>query len=260
MPLVQVLQHLHNGDGAQAGGGEGTVSAGALGAVDHSAVAVGGDGNAAIHMADDEIQVLIPLAQLLCVDGRNALLIEHMGLGPAVQPRNTRGPGIVAELVHIGGVYGVHFAAVGPAQVIGQHHAQLCRMVAAATVRRGVLHQFFIDGHNPRLLGIGAAAPAYEDIDLLGVNAVLLQKVQQYLAAHRQLVIGGGVFQQLRGIMKDALGEHIFLVFKIAYLGGGRAGVNDQKLVGHDFSPLLRLKKCHCAAGAPVRNDIFVVF
>ena len=116
-------------------------------------------------------------------------------------------------------------------------------MVAAATVRRGVLHQFFIDGHNPRLLGIGAAAPAYEDIDLLGVNAVLLQKVQQYLAAHRQLVIGGGVFQQLRGIMKDALGEHIFLVFKIAYLGGGRTGIDNQQFGFHDYNLLYYTKE-----------------
>ena len=39
------------------------VAAGALGAVDHLPLSVGGDGNAAVHMADDQVQVLVFLPQ-----------------------------------------------------------------------------------------------------------------------------------------------------------------------------------------------------
>ena len=59
-------------------------------------------------MADDEVQVFIPLSQGFGVDGGDTLLVQHMGLGTAVQPRDAGETGVVAQLVHVGGIHGVH--------------------------------------------------------------------------------------------------------------------------------------------------------
>ena len=219
--FVQILQHFHDGNGAQPGGGKGSVAAGPLGTVDHPSLFVGGDGDAAVHMADNQVQLLIPLSQAFGVDGGNALLIQHMGLGPAVETGNAGEPGIVAELVHIGGVYGVHGLSPGGAQLVGQHHTQLGRVIGAALVCGGVQNQLTVNGHDTASLGEGAAPPAYKHIHVPGGHAVGAQKVQNHLLAHGHLVIGGGIFQKLRGIVKNALGVYIFFVLKIAYLGRG---------------------------------------
>ena len=230
--LVQILQHLHHRDGAETGGGEGAVAARALGAVHHAPGLMGGDGDAAVHMADDQVQILVALAQLFRVNGGNALLVQHMGLGTAVKPRNAGQTGIIPQLVYVGGVHGVHWLAVLAAQLVGQHDAQLCRVVAAALVGGGVLYQPLVDLHDSGSLRIGAAAPADEYIHVGGGHAVGLQKGKQYLLAHGHLVVGGGVFQQLRGIVEDALGVDVLLVFKVADLGGGGSGIDDQHFYG----------------------------
>ena len=193
---------------------------------------MGGDGDAAVHMADDQVQILVALAQLFRVNGGNALLVQHMGLGTAVKPRNAGEAGIIPQLVHVGGVHGVHGLVILAAQLVGQHDAQLCRVVAAALVGGGVLYQPLVDLHDSGSLRIGAAAPADEYIHVGGGHAVGLQKVQQYLLAHGHLVVGGGVFQQLRGVVEDALGVDVLFVFKVADLGGGGAGIDDQHFYG----------------------------
>ena len=230
--LVQILQHLHHRDGAETGGGEGAVAAGALGAVHHAPGLMGGDGDAAVHMADDQVQILVALAQLFRVNGGNALLVQHMGLGTAVKPRNAGEASAVPQLVHVGGVHGVHGLVILAAQLVGQHDAQLCRVVAAALVGGGVLYQPLVDLHDSGSLRIGAAAPADEYIHVGGGHAVGLQKGKQHLLAHGHLVVGGGVFQQLRGVVEDALGVDVLLVFKIADLGGSGAGIDDQHFYG----------------------------
>ena len=163
------------------------------------------------------------------MDGGNALLVQHMGLSPAVKPGNARQPGVVAKLVHIGGIHGVHGLAVPLAQFIGQHNAQLCRVIGAALVRGGIFYQFPVDFHDPGSLGIGAAAPAYEYVHVRRGHAVMRQKIHNHLHPHGQLIVGGGIFQQLRGIVEDGLGVDVFLVLKIAHLGGGGAGVDYQQ-------------------------------
>ena len=230
MSLLQIGQHLHHRDGTQAGGGKGAVAPGSFGAVNHLAFGVSGDGNAAVNVADDEIAFFIGFSHGFCVDCPNALLVQHMGLGTAVQPRNAGRAGIVAQLVHIGGIDGVHFSAVLPAQLIGQHHPQLCRVIAAAYPGGGVGNQGFINFHDPRFLGIGAAAPPHEGIHVLHGKAVFLHKILNDGTAQGNLVVDRGIAQQLRGIVKNALGVNVFFVFKIAHLGGGGAGVDDQHL------------------------------
>ena len=95
-----------------------------------------------------------------------------MGLGTAVQSRNAGEAGIVPQLVYVGGVHGVHGFAVLAAQLVGQHDAQLRRVVAAALVGGGVPHQPPVDLHDPGGLGIGAAAPADKYIHIGGGHAV----------------------------------------------------------------------------------------
>ena len=231
MSLLQVGQHLHHRDGTQAGGGKGAVTPGSLGAVNHLAFGVSGNGNAAVNVADDEIAFFIGFSHGFCVDCPNALLVQHMGLGTAVQPRNAGGAGIVAQLVHIGGIDGVHFSAVLPAQRIGQHHPQLCRVIAAAYPGGGVGNQGFVNFHDPRLLGIGAAAPPHKGIHVLHGKAVFLHEILNDGTAQGNLVVDRGIAQQLRGIVKNALGVNVFFVFKIAHLGGGGAGVDDQHFI-----------------------------
>ena len=189
---------------------------------------MGGDGDAAVNVTDDEIQFFVGFSQGFGVNGCDALLVKYVGLGPAVKPGNAGGPGVVPQLVHVGGVCGVHAAAVFPAQLPGQHDPQLGGVVAAAHVRSGVLHQLPVDLHDPGTLRIGAAAPAHEHIDILRGNPPAAQKFLDDAAAHGQLVVGGGVLQQHRGIVEDALGEAVYFVFEVAYLGGGGAGVDDE--------------------------------
>ena len=193
---------------------------------------MGGDGDAPVHVADDQVQFLVALAQLFGVNGGNALLVQHMSLGTAVQSRDAGEAGIVPQLVHVGGVHGVHGFAVLAAQLVGQHDPQLCRVVAAALVGGGVPYQPPVDLHDPGGLGIGAAAPADEHVHVGGGHAVGLQKGKQHLLAHGHLIVGGGVFQQLRGVVEDALGADILFVFKVTDLGGGGAGIDDQHFYG----------------------------
>ena len=162
------------------------------------------------------------------MDGGNALLVQYMGLGPAVEAGNARKPGIVAELVYVGGVHGVHGLAVFFAQLIGQHDPQLGRVVAAPQVLGRVLHQAAVNDHDPGLLGVGAASPAHEHVYVRRRHAVVFQKLMEDLHAHGHLVVGGGVLQQLRSIVEYGLGIDVFFVFKIAHLGRGGAGVDDE--------------------------------
>ena len=189
------------------------------------------------------------------MDGGDTLLVQHMGLGTAVQPRDAGETGVVAQLVHVGGIHGVHGLVVLAAQLIGQHHPQLGGVVAAALVRGGVGNQPGINFHDPGLLGISAAAPAHEYVDIRRGHAMAVQEVQNDLLAHGHLVVGGGVLQQHRGIVEDALGVHIDFLLKVAHLGGGRTGVDDQQFGFHDDDLLLYVFRSYHSTNWPKREE-----
>ena len=112
-------------------------------------------------------------------------------------------------------------------------------MVAAALVGGGVPHKTLVNFHDAGSLGVGTAAPAHEYVHVSGGHVVAAQKIQKHLLAHRHLVVGGGVLQQHRGVVEDALSKNVFFVLKVAYLGGGGAGIDDQQFGFHGNDLLL---------------------
>ena len=112
-------------------------------------------------------------------------------------------------------------------------------MVAASHTGGGVGNQPVVDLHDPGRLGQSAAAPAYKGVDVRKAQAVVFHKVLDKSPAQGDLIVDGGVGQQQRRIVKDALGIDIFVVFKIAHLGGGGAGVDDQHFIDRFHGNLL---------------------
>ena len=174
MSLLEILTDLQQRYTSESGRRKGSVSPRALGAVYHASLFMCRDRDAAVDMRYDEAAVLVLPAQLFGMYLRDSLLIEHMGLRSPVYSSDARGSCLVAQLVHIGGIERIHLSAVLPAQLIGEHDAELGRMIAPAYTGGRISHQPVVDDSDARWLRVRAAAPADKYVYLRRINAVLL--------------------------------------------------------------------------------------
>lgn len=242
--VPEVVQHVGHGHGPHTGGGEGALAAAGVVAVDHAAVVVGGDGDAAVYMADDEAAVLITLAQGLGVFAGYGLEVESVGDGPAVYAAHAGDAGQGLELVHDGRVHHEQAAAVAAAVDLGHLHAQHGGVVEAPAGGPGVVYEALVYVVDAARDGVAAAAPAHDGIHALQAYAVVGQIGVHDLDAEIQLVVDGGKFAQLRGIVEDVHVEDLAVVLKEGEFRGGGAGVDDEYLkmvFCHDLAPVSQI-------------------
>ena len=102
------------------------------------------------------------------------------------------------------------------------------------------LHAFFQVGQQGVAHGVGAAgngleqaAAAHDDVQALGVAVLLFQEVQDDLLAEILLGDHARVFGDLLGGMAQRFLEQQRFILEHADLGGGGAGVDDQRFNGH---------------------------
>ena len=232
---LQIIQELQDGDAADARRSKGAIAIGPHGAVDHAAMVMGADGDAAIDMGDDKITILIVLAQGLRVGLGDGLGIENVGMGRAIEAADAGEAGIITILIHIGGIEGVGGAMVGEGELPGEHDAQLGGVLAATDGSDGILIELPVDGCDAGGLGAGAAAATDEDIDLHRVEMLLGEEIQDYLIAEGNLVIDMGILEEDRGVMKTALLEELLFIDEEADFGGGGTGVDDEHFIVHGW-------------------------
>lgn len=97
-------------------------------------------GHAAAHVADDEIQGLIGLADLLGVALGHGLLVQGVENAAAGDEGVAGVAGQRRQLIHHGGIHDVGGDVQRRADLTGQQAAQVAGMVAVGTLFQGVDH------------------------------------------------------------------------------------------------------------------------
>ena len=225
---LKVIQQFQHRNAADPRGGKRAVAVRAHGAVDHFAVIVRADGNAAVNMAHNEIAVLVPFTHGFRMGNRNCLGIQHMGVGRAVQSADTRQAGIVAVFIHVGGVQRIGRLMIVLRKPPGQHNPQFRGVLAAAHRRFRIVIQLLVNDRHTAGLRAGAAAAADKHIDIGRVYPFLLQHIQDHLVPERHLAVHMGKLKQNRCVMELALLEQFLFVFKKADFGGCGTRVDNQ--------------------------------
>ena len=201
---------------------------------------VGAHADAATQMADDEVHVLVPFTQLRGGLAAHRLVVQGVEL---TQPPELGKAGVVGHLGHLVHADRVHEEG-GDAhhvpQLAGQIRAQVGGVLA---VGRGlhIGHDLVIDGVGAG--GDGAVQPAAAaDRGKIGqLVSSIADGLENGRLAIVRLVDDPGEPVQLLGRVVDGDLEQLLLVLKHRDLGGGSAGIYDQKL--HSFSPSVRIRK-----------------
>ena len=185
--------------------------------------------DAAAQMADDQIHVLVLLAQLLGGLAPHGLVVQRVELAQAAELGKAGVMGDFGHLVHADGIHEEGGDAHHVAQLARQIRAQIGGMLA---VGRG-LHV----GHDPVVDGVGAGgdgavqtAPAAHGGEVGQLIARLGDGLENGLLTVIGLIDDAGELIQLLGGVIDRYLEQLLLVLEYRDLGGGSAGVNDQQL------------------------------
>ena len=213
--------------------GEGTVTVEGVLHVDDLAVDVRANADAAAHVADDQVQLVIARAVLLGIALGDGLLVQRVELAAALDQGMA---GVFRDgrhLVHHGRVDDVG----GDIQLVGNLAGE-----DAAEVRRMLsLHALDEVDHDGRRHLIGAAgdrlhqaAAAADGAQLLHVEVVLCQRLEHQLLAEVLLIGDCRELGNLLRAVAQGLVEEQLLILKHADFRGGGAGVNHQNFVRHD--------------------------
>ena len=228
--LVDVVEQRQDGNAADARRRERAFAVRAHVAVDHAAVVMRADGDAAVDMGHDEIAVFIASAELVRMEFRDGLLVEHVGMGVAIDAFDARQTCVITVFIDVCRIQRIGVSAEFLREFPRQHDAELRGMLAAADGRHRVVVKPFVNGRHAAWLRIGAAAAADEYVDVRRRDAVVFQHVHDDIVAERHLVVHVGELQQDWRVMENAFFEERFFVFVKAYLRGGRARVDDKDL------------------------------
>ena len=173
--FLHVVEQAVDRDVAAAGGGHGAVAAHNVVAVHHLALAVGGDGDAAADVADDEIAVLIALAQRLAGMADGGLLqVQRVQMGGAVDALDAGHAGQILELVGVGRVHDHGLRPEAAGKLVGQLGPQRRRVHHAVCAGAGVLEHHVVDLVDAALDVHKAAAAPDEHVHALQGDVVLL--------------------------------------------------------------------------------------
>ncbi len=226
------FDQVANGYGAAALGAEAAFAVQNVVDIDDLAVVVGTDGNAAAHVDDDKVQILVALAVLLGKAAGHGLLVQGVEDGAAGQFRHAGDAGLVCQLVDNDGVNDVAGDAQAVADLAGQDAAQVGSVLALDTGLQ-VSQQSVADGVGAAGDGLEQAAAADDDVQALGGAVLLFQKVQDDGLAEILLVDDTGVLGDLlRGWRRVSSNSRVSSS-KNTNLGRGRARVDDQRFNRH---------------------------
>ena len=227
------IRHRH---GAHARRGERALAAARVVAVDHPAMCVRRHGNAAVDVADDQVAVLIALAQAARMPPRRLLEVERMADGRPVHAAHTGHARQVAELIDDRWVHHQHQAAVFIMQHPGHLHTEHGSMVQSAPRLARVLDELVVDVVHAAEDGITAAAAAHDRIDAVQIDLPVAQEFMDDRHPVIELVVDRRESQQDGGIVKRILRKQAPVIFKHRELGRGRARIDDKNAVSlHNF-------------------------
>ena len=201
---------------------------------------MGAHGDAAAHVNDDQVQLLIAKAVLLGVAASHRLLVQGVEDAAAGQFGHTGDTGNVSQLVHHHGVNDKGRNANLVPNLPGEDSAQIGGVL---TLYAGfqIGKQSVGDGVGAAGDGLEQAAAADDHVEGLDVAVLLLEEVQDDVLAEVLLVDDGGVLGDLLGGMAKRLLEQKSLVLEHAHLGGGGTGIDNQALDRHSwYSSLMR--------------------
>ena len=205
-------------DAAATGGGEGTEAAEC--AVDFDTTAMGMDthADAAAHVGDDEVEILIVLAQLAGIELGSHLLVEAV-------PDNTFAArvevedGVAADfgelrtLVDDAGVGNIGaFKANLAGNGVADEGAEVACMLALDAGMALFLHEV-VDLVAAALAGTSEAAAAHDDGDFVGADAVAFHHVEDGSLAILELVSYFVEFLNLFDGVAEVFGEDLGLAF-----------------------------------------------
>ena len=238
---LQVAQQLHHGHGAAARGRHRAVAADDVVAVDHLAVVVGRDGDAAADVAHDEAAVLIAAAERRGVADGRLLEVERVQVHAAVHALHAGHAREVAELVGVGRVDHEGGLAAGRLRkLVGELRAELRGVLDAVGAVVGVAQHDLVHRVGAARRGEQAAAAPDEGVDAREVDAVGVEHLADGVAAVGHLLGDAAELRELVGGVRDVLGEDLGLPVEQAHLGGGGAGVDHEHaivLLGHASPP-----------------------
>ena len=187
---------------------------------------VGRHGHAAAQVADDQVRLLIGLAQGRRRPASDGLLVQGVELAQAAEGGKARVVGHLRQLIHAHRVHEKGGNAHHVADAPGQIRPQVGGMLAIG----GGLHVV----HDPVVDGVGAggdgpvqAAPAAHRVEVRQAEAALRHGVQNGLLAVIRLVDDPvEAVQLLGGVVHGGL-INLRLLVENGHLGAGGAGVDD---------------------------------
>ena len=233
---AQRADHIRHRHGAHARRGERALAAARVVAVDHAAMRVRRHGNAAVDVADDQVAVLIALAQAARMPPRRLLEVERMADGRPVHAAHAGHARQVAQLVDNRRVHHQHQAAVFLMQRPRHLHTEHGGMVQSAPGLARILDELVVDVVHAAEDGITAAAAAYDRIDAVQIDLPVAQEFMDDRHPVIELVVDRRESQQDGGIVKRILRKQAPVIFKHRELGRGRARIDDKNAVSlHNF-------------------------
>ena len=234
-----LLHQLTGGQRARALGREGTLAVQRVLGVHHAALDMGADGNAAAHVADDEVQILILLALLLGEALGHGLLVQSVENADALEQGVAGIAGHVCHFIDDHRVDDVGGDAQLVADLAGDQAAQIGG-VLPLHADGAVLDHVVIDSVCTAANGTQQAAAAGDGGQGAGVEALLAQRLHYQVAAP---VLLGGDGVELGDVLcavAQGLVKQQRLVLVYTDLGGGGAGVDHKNSERHDrFPPML---------------------
>ena len=200
---AEVLKHIGNRHASHSRWGKGPLTAARVVAVDHASVLMGGDGDAAINMADDEVQLLIGVSQLFRMALCRFLDTQRMRNGMPVDAADACNPGQIRELVDDRGIERQDASAIFFLHLTGKLHAEIGHMIETALLELCILNHLIIDFIDAAGHGVGTAATADNGIKAGKIQMVVPDKLPYDLVAIRKLIVDGVKGLQYGGIMED---------------------------------------------------------
>ena len=249
-----LLHQLTGGQGAGALGREGTLAVQRVLGVHHAALHVSADGNAAAHVADDEVQLLILLALLLGEALGHGLLVQSVENADALEQGVAGIAGHVCHFIDDHRVDDVGGDAQLVADLAGDQAAQIGG-VLSLHADGAVLDHVVVDSVCTAANGAQQTAAAGDGGEGAGVEALLAQRLHYQVAAP---VLLGGDSVELGDLLRtvaQGLVEEKLLILIHTDLGGGGAGIDYKNSVRHVcFPPML-----FCSAAQRVKSTFLII-
>ena len=149
---------------------------------------MGGDRDAAADVADDEVAVLVAASHALRMADCRLFQVQGMEMDVAIYTLDAGHAGIIAELV---GVRWIHdegrLVAREAGEFMGELASELGWMLHAVGSCRCIVEHLRVDGVDATLAGHEATATTNKGIDIRKLQVVVIEDIENHVAAIRQL-------------------------------------------------------------------------